>query len=82
MLYLFKAIELAQDGNPHDFKFVAKGSEENNRKGGDIVEMKQAVVTSSNNELQKLNLKSTISGEKRWMYYVLLLEFDGQEIFL
>jgi len=82
MLHISKAIALAQNNKPHDFKFVTKGTAKNKRKGGYIVEMNNAVVTSSNYERRKMNLKSLDSNQMRWCYYVLLIEFDGHEIFL
>ena len=80
MLHLTRAIDLAQDGKPHDFKFISKGTRRTKRTGGYIVEMKNAVVTSSNHERRKMNLKSEKSGQLRWCYYVLLIEIDGHEI--
>jgi len=80
MLHISKVITEAQNGKPHDFKFVAKGDKK--RKAGYIVEMKNSIVTSSNFELRKLNLKSLNSGETRWCYYVLLIEFDGHEVII
>lgn len=80
MLHLTRAIDLAQNGKPHDFKFISKGTRKTKRKGGYIVEMKNAIVTSSNYERRKMNIKSKKSGQLRWCYYVLLIEIDGHEI--
>ncbi len=80
MLHLTRAIDLAQDGKPHHFKFASKGTRKTKRKGGYWVEMKNAVVTSSYHEKRKMNVKSLDSGQKRWCYYLLLIEIDGHEI--
>lgn len=82
MLHISKVLEIAHDGRPHNFKFVAKGNQHKKRKGGYWVEMTNAVVTSSNFARRKMNLKSLDSGQTRWAYNVLLIEFDGHEIFL
>ncbi len=82
MLSLTRAIQTAQDKKPHNFKFVAKGSKQNKRNGGYIVEMNDAVVTSTNYERRKMNLRSVKNGQMRWCYYVLLIEFDGHEVIL
>lgn len=82
MLNQQRAIDLAQDGKPHSFKFVAKGTEGKNRKGGYIVSMENAVVTSSNFERRKMNIKCLDSAQIRMCYFILLIEFDGHEIFV
>jgi len=82
MLQLTKAIDLAQDGEEHDFVFIAKGSNKNKRRGGYKVVMKNAYVTSSNHERRKMNIKSANSGQMRWCYYCLLIEIDVHEIIL
>lgn len=82
MLHISKAITYAQNNKPHDFKFVSKGTGKKNRTGGYVVEMKNAVVTSSNYERRKMNIKSLDSGQVRWCYYVLLIEIDGHEVIL
>lgn len=82
MLGITRAIQIAQDGQPHNFKFVSKGTAKNKRKGGYIVEINNAVVTSSNYEKRKMNIKSLDSGQLRWCYYVLLTELDGHEVIL
>jgi len=79
-LHISKVIPLAQDGKSHDFTFVAKGDKK--RKAGYIVEMNNSVVTSSNFERRKMNIKSLDSEELRWCYYVLLIEFDGHEVII
>ena len=80
LIHISKVIPIAENGKPHNFKFVAKGDK--NRDGGYIVVMNNAVVTSSNNERQKINIKSLVSGEIRWCYYVLLIELDGIEVII
>jgi hypothetical protein len=82
MLGITRAIQIAQDGNPHDFKFVSKGTKSKNRKGGYVVEMKNSVVSSSNFELRKMNIRSLDSLQFRWCYYVLLIELDSHEVIL
>jgi hypothetical protein len=82
MLSLTRAIQEAEDGKPHNFIFITKGTAKNKRNGGYKVEMKNAVVTSSNYAEGKLNLRSIDSGQIRWCYYVLLIEFDSHEIIL
>jgi len=82
MLHISKAIAYAQNNKPHDFKFVSKGTNGKNRKGGYIVSMTNAVVTSSFHEKRKMNIKSLDSNQVRWCYYVLLIEIDGHEVFL
>ena len=82
MLHISKVIQLAQDGKPHTFKFVTVGSKKDKRAGGYIVEMTDAVVTSSNYERRKLNIKSLTSLQTRWCYYILLIEFDGHEVII
>lgn len=79
-LHISKVLPAAQDGLPHSFKFVAKGDDK--RKAGYIVEMNNGVVTSSNYELRKMNIKSLDSQQIRWCYYVLLIEFDGHEVII
>jgi len=78
MIQQQKAVDLAQDGKPHSFKFVAKGS--NKRKGGYMVLMDNTVVTSSYSAKRKMNLKCMDSGQIRMCYFILLVEFDGHEI--
>jgi hypothetical protein len=80
IIHISKVIPLAQDNKVHSFKFVAKGDKK--RKAGYIVEMNNAVVTSSNYEKRKMNLKCLDSNEIRWCYYVLLIEFDGHEVII
>jgi hypothetical protein len=81
-MLLSEAIALAEDGRPHDFEFVSKGNSKTKREGGYIVRMDNAVLTSSNNQKQKMNIKGLESGQIRWCYYVLLIRIDGQEVFI
>jgi len=81
-MLLSEAIALAEDGQPHNFEFISKGSSKTDREGGYTVRMNNAVVTSSSNEKQKLNIKSLDSGQIRWCYYVLLISIDEQEVFI
>ncbi len=79
-MILSKAIALAENGKPHSFEFVAKGSEK--RQGGYTVKMENTIVTSSNHERQKMNLHCLDSKQTRWCYFVLLTKIDGHEIFI
>ncbi len=81
-MLLAEAIELAHNGQPHDFTFVAHGTAKKKREGGYTVHMTKAVVTSSYKEKQKMNLKSLDSGQIRWCYFVLLTHIDSEEIFV
>ncbi len=80
MIQQQRAIDLAQDGKPHKFKFIAKGNKK--RKGGYTVTMDNTVITSSNHQRRKMNLKCLDSGQIRSCYFVLLVEFDGHEIII
>lgn len=82
MISLLRAINLIENGEHHDIKFVTAGSIKNKRAGGYEVEMINCKVLSSNNERQKLNVKSTDSGQIRWVSFVLLIDVDGIEIFI
>jgi len=82
MLHISQVLPLAENKQSHDFKFIAKGTKKTKRKGGYMVKMQDCKVLSSNHERQKMNIKSNINGEIRWIYFMLLIEIDGHEVFM
>lgn len=68
----------AQDNKPHNFVIVAKG--DNKRSGGYLITIKDAVVLSSYHYGSSFNLKSLNSDQIRKIYTILILKFDGQEV--
>jgi len=78
MISYSEMILLAQDGEPHTFKFVAKGDDK--RKGGYIATLKNAVVTSSFHYGSSFNIKSLNSNQIRKIYSILITEFDEQKV--
>ena len=79
MIHIDRVIQITQDFKPHDYKIVALGSEY--RHGGYIFEMNNAVITSTYHE-GTLNLQCIDSGETRKVHSVLIIEFDGVEVFI
>lgn len=75
MIHLSEALRILNDMEPHDVVFVSKNK-------GIESEIKKAVVLSSNYERKKFNLKSTISNQIRWVYYLLIVKVDGEEVYL
>jgi len=82
MIHISEVLHTIQDNKPHDFIFIAKGTEINKRKGGYKVVMNNSVVTSITSTERKFNLKSLNSNIIRWCYYVLLINFDGKEVYI
>ena len=75
MLHISEAINIMNDGHPHEIEYVSK-------KDGHIVRMQNAVVTSSNFERKKFNVKNQTSKQIRWVYYLLIIKLDGEEVYL
>jgi len=75
MIYISEAINILNDGQQHNLKFVSKTK-------GQTIEMTNVVVISSNHDLKKFNLKSVVSKQIRWVYYNLIIELDNQEVYI
>jgi len=78
MFKISKAIQIANNGKPHSFVFVAKGDDR--RKGGYLIQIPRAVVSSSYHK-GTVNLQLA-NGKFRKLYWCLLIYFDGIEIHL
>ncbi len=75
MIYISEAINILNNGEPHDIEFVSKTK-------GNVTQLNQAIVLSSNYKRRKFNMKSTISKQIRWVYYVLIISIDKEEVYL
>lgn len=78
MLKLNKAKQIAQNGKPHNFVFVAKGDDR--RKGGYLIHLPIAKVSSTYHE-GTVNLQLE-NGQYRKLYWCLLIKLDNVEIHL
>jgi len=78
MLKHSRAIQLANNGKPHSFTFVAKGDDR--RKGGYLIHIPKAVISSTyHGGTVNLQLEN---GQFRKLYWCLLIRFDNVEIHL